>query len=233
MNPQTSGPVSYNSSSSGRNNILVLVILVILLIGALAFGGWAFKNMQDYKNNSDKKAAIAVEEAKKTQAVQLQTEFTEQSKSPYKTFHGSPTYGSVTFNYPKSWSAYIDSSNTSQPINGYFHPGEVPGTQSKTAYALRVELLNTDYSQLVQQYNSQITQGMLSAKAYVPPKMKNEANTSAGTYLSGQVNTDDQDQRGYLVIIKVRDKTLKIYTDSKEFQKDFDNIVLASLKFAP
>jgi hypothetical protein len=35
------------------------------------------------------------------------------------------------------------------------------------------------------------------------------------------------------VVIKVRDKTLKIYTESPQYLSDFNNIVLKSLSFAP
>jgi hypothetical protein len=98
---------------------------------------------------------------------------------------------------------------------------------------LRVELLNSDYSQVLQQLNSQITTGVLTAKAYVPPKLNGVANVTPGTYLSGQVNPSDPTQNGNMLIIKVRDKTLKVYTESQEFQSDFNNTVLASLTFAP
>ena len=233
MNPQEAGPVSYNSSSGGRRSILTTAVLVVLLVGALAFGLWSFSKMQDYKNNSDRKAAAAVAAAKTAQAAQLQAQFDQQSKSPYKTFSGSPTFGSISFSYPKTWSAYVDTTNSSEPINGYFAPGEVPGIQGKSAFALRVELVTTDYSQLLQQFSSQITQGTVTAKAYVPPKMQGVANVVAGTYLSGQINSQDQTQNGYMVAIRVRDKTLEIYTESTDFLSDFDNTILASLTFAP
>lgn len=233
MNPQQPPPVSYNSSAGGRKNLLITIVLVTLLIISLIFGGWAFKSMQNYKNNSEKKSAAAVEAAKKAQATQLQTQFDEQSKSPNKTFQGSPTYGSLSFSYPKTWSAYVDTSSTSEPINAYFHPGEVPGTQNKTAYALRVELLSTDYTQVVQQLNSPISQGTITAKAYVPPKLVGVANVQAGTLFSGQTNSQDTTQRGTLLVIKVRDKTLQISTQSNDFLADFSNTVLPSLSFAP
>jgi hypothetical protein len=232
MDPQPSASAQY-SPSGGSKHILTIIILVVLLIASLAFGYWAFSGRQDYKNNSDKKAAAAVAAAKTAQAAQLQTQFDQQSKSPYKTFSGSPTYGSITFSYPKTWSAYVDTTNTSEPINGYFAPGEVPGIQSKSAFALRVELVNTDYTQVLQQFSSLITQGTVTAKAYVPPKLQGVANVTAGTYLSGQINNQDQTQRGSMVAIRVRDKTLEIYTESADFLSDFNNTILASLTFAP
>jgi hypothetical protein len=234
MNPQQpSQPVSYNSSPGQGRNILFTVVMVLLLAASLVFGGWAFKNMQDYKNNSDKKSAIAVEAAKKTQAAQLQAQFEDQNKSPFKTFQGSPTFGTISFSYPKTWSAYVDTSNSSEPINAYFHPGEVPGTQSKTAYALRLELVSTDYAQALQQFSSNITSGKVTAKAYIPPKLSGVANVQAGTLLSGQINPQDSTQAGTLLVIKVRDKTLEISTQSNNFLPDFNNTILPSLSFAP
>jgi hypothetical protein len=232
MDPQPSASAQY-SPSGGSKHILTIIILVVLLIASLAFGYWAFSGRQDYKNNSDKEAAEAVAAAKTAQAAQLQAQFDQQSKSPYKTFSGSPTYGSITFSYPKTWSAYVDTTGSNEAINGYFAPGEVPGIQGKSAFALRVELVNTDYTQVLQQFSSLITQGTVTAKAYVPPKLQGVANVTAGTYLSGQINNQDQTQRGNMVAIRVRDKTLEIYTESADFLPDFNNTILASLTFAP
>ena len=209
---------------------MIIVALILLLIAALAFGGWAYKKMNDYKNVSDEQINAAAQAAVKAQAQQLQDNFDKQN---VKSFQGSPTYGSITFNYPKTWSAYNDSTNNNEPINGYFYPDVVPGVQSATAFALRVELVNTDYGQILQQLNSQITQGALTARAYTPPKMQGVANVVAGTYFSGQINNQQQTQRGNLVVIKVRDKTLEIYSESNDFAADFNNIILASLTFAP
>lgn len=227
---QPAAPVYYNSSSGGGKKIFINVLLTIFLIAALVFGFWAFTGRQDYKNNSDKKAAAAVDAAKANLAKQVQDQFDKQNT---KKFQGSPTYGSISFDYPKTWSAYVDSTNSNEPINGYFHPDVVPGTQGKTAYALRVEVLSTDYSQIQQQFSSQITQGTLKSKAYVPPKMQGVANVVPGTYLTGKINQQDQSQSGSMVVIKVRDKTLEIYSESPDFMNDFNNVVLASLTFAP
>jgi hypothetical protein len=228
MDPQPAYP-----PSNGGKQTLIIAALVLLLIGSLGFGYWAYSNGQDYKKNSDQKSARAVAQAEALQKTQLQAQFDEQSKSPTKTFTGSPNYGSVTFSYPKTWSAYVDTSNTGEPINGYFHPDIVPGTQSKTAYALRVDLLNSDYSQVVSQLTSNISSGNITSKSYLPPKLKGASNVAPGVYLSGHINPADQTQNGNMLIIKVRDKTLQIYTDSVDFQNDFNNIVLSSLTFAP
>lgn len=232
MDPQaeTGTPVE---SSDSKGKLIAIILLVLLLITAVVFGGWAFSKMQDYKGNTDKKIATAVIAANKAEDTKLQAQFDEQSKLPNKTFSGSPTYGSISFNYPKTWSAYVDTSSNSEAINGYFYPDVVPGITSKTAYALRVELVDTDYAQVLQGLDNSISQGDVTAKAYVPPKMQGAANVTAGTYLSGQINSQDQTQQGNMVVIKVRDKTLEIYSESAAYANDFNNIVLASLTFVP
>lgn len=208
----------------------LLVFLIIALVGALIFGGWSFMSRQDYKNSSDKKAAAAVDAAKTAQTSQLQQQFAEQEKLPTKTYKGSVTYGSVSFDYPKTWSGYVDESSSSEPINGYFYPVIVPGLQSKTAYALRVELVNTDYSSVLSRYDPQIKDGSVKASAIIPPKMVDVTNVQPGTRLDGAL---DQNTNGSMVIIKVRDKTLQVYTQSNDFLNDFSNTILPSLTFAP
>src|SRR3990167_9506857 len=113
-------------SSSNLKYLVSVVSLSVLLAAAVIFGGWAYSGRQDYKNNTDKKIAKAA------QKQELEAKFAEDSKLPHRTYKGSLTYGGVTFNYPRTWSALIEESS-SQPINGYFHPDVFPPLDSKTA----------------------------------------------------------------------------------------------------
>jgi hypothetical protein len=209
------------------------VVLILLLLGSLGFGYWAFTSRQDYKNNSDKKSQAAVEVAKTAQAVELQASFDEQEKEPNKTFKGPATYGSLTFKYPKTWSAYFD--NTSQPLDGYFYPDVVPNKQANTAYSLRVELVDATYKEILQQFTTGLTDKSIKASAYIPPLLKDKPSAQVGTKLVGAVSMDEKggNRDGEMVVIKIRDKTLKIYTESPQFTKDFEKIILASLTFEP
>ncbi len=220
----------YKDQNGSVASLAVIIILGLALVVAIIFGGWTFMSRQDYKNNSNKYAAAAVEAAKKVQADELQKAFADQEKLPAKTYKGSVTYGSVSFNYPKTWSGYVDESASNEPINGYFYPGIVPGLQSKSAYALRVELVDSDYSSVLTQHDSQIKDGSAKASAYIPPKMVGVTNVQPGTRLDGAL---DPNTSGSMVIIKVRDKTLQVYTQSSDFLNDFNNTVLPSLTFAP
>jgi ABC-type multidrug transport system fused ATPase/permease subunit len=223
-----------NKNQSGSTAVALDVVFAVLFVVASAFGVWAFMGRQDYKNNSDKKSAAAVESAKKVQAQELQKKFDEDYKNPTKSYKGPVAFGAVSFSYPKTWSAYIDETSSSEPINGYFYPDIIPALNGGTAYSLRVELLSQVYSQVLQSYSSNIKQGKLKASAYVPPKMVGVTNVQPGTRLDGVVNhTQTGDQVGSIVLVQVRDKTLKIYTESPNFMPDFNNIVLANLTYLP
>lgn len=205
------------------------IFLGVAFLVALVFGIWASAGKSDYKNNSDNKSAIAVEKALAAQKLILQAQYNEQSKLPYKTYKGDPTYGSVTFEYPKTYSGYVYSASSTQPVDSYFYPDVVPGgNNSTTAFALRVELINQDYASVLSGFDSQIRTGTLTSKAYVPPKMV-ALNIQPGVRLDGGIS---QSKQGAMVILKVRDKTLKVYTESTDFMTDYNN-VLASLTFTP
>jgi hypothetical protein len=220
-----------NQNQVGSTSVALAAIFGFLFVASACFGIWAFMSQQDYKNNSDKKAAAAVEVAKKAQAVELQKKFDEDYKKPTKSYTGPVAFGTVSFDYPKTWSAYIDEGNS---VNGYFYPDKVPSLQGGTAFALRVELVNSSYSQVLSQYSGDVKSGKLQASAFVPTRMQSVSGVQPGTKLDGVVNRGSTgDQSGSMILVQVRDKTLKIYTESNDFVNDFNNIVLRSLTYVP
>lgn len=214
-------------------SIVVISILSVMLLAALFFGFQSYQKQQDYKQNADKIAQEAVAAAEKRLSEKLRLEFQEESKKPHKTYRGPVSFGSVTFNYPKSWSAYVDESSSSQPLDGYFHPDSVPAIDGGAALALRVELIDQAYSEIVAEYESAIAEGRLKAVAYIPPKLVKAANVQPGIRLSGNLGDADSVKNGSLVIVQVRDKTLKVSTESLQFMDDFNKTVLSSLAFSP
>ena len=221
---------SANQSGSAAAAALVLV-LAAFLVGALAFAGWAYMGRQEYKNEADEKIAAAVKTAENRQKLQLEKTFAEQQKSPHRTFRGSPTYGSVSFNYPRTWNVYVDEGqNGSQPLKALLHPEYVPAQKQDTAYALSVEMLSQPYEQVIVPYQGQVSQGRVQASAFVPPKLANQPNVTPGSRFDGQVNNN---RRGSLIVIKVRDKTLIVATDGVDFLNDFNQVVLPTLSFVP
>ena len=219
-------------SASGVIGVLPLAcgVLLILLLVAVVFGYSAYQGKQDYKNNVNKKIEAAVAKAKTDQAAELNKQFEERSKSPVKTYQGSAEFGSVTFSYPKTWNAYVDDNNGGNPINSYYYPDIIPGLHDSTAFALRVELANENYDGIVQGFEGKVKSGRVKAVPYVPDKLKNIPGVQLGMRFDGNVVGDKQ---GAMIVVKVRDRTLKIHTQSLDFLNDFNNTVLPSLTFKP
>jgi len=212
---------------------MAALILGVLLVLALVFGVWAFSSRQSIKTDANAKLAQADKKLAQAQAAQASAD--AANKTPYRSYTGPSTYGSVSFKYPKSWNAYIDQTSDTQPVEGYFYPGIVPGIQSDTAFALRIELVDNTYDSVVSQFQSDLQDGSVKASAFLPAKMKKVTGAQVGLRLTGAIaqNDDGTNLNGSMVILKVRDKTLQIYTESNNYLDDLNNIVLASLTFQP
>jgi len=195
--------------------------LVVLSIGLIALSVWLFVNYSDQKTNVDNKISVAVIDAKKIQADQLEAKFTERDKEPNREFVGPDDYGRVTFNYPKTWSVYInkDASNGGN-FEAYLNPITVPPISSSQQFAIRVVIEQEDYDKAIASYDSLVKKGDLKASSV-------SADGNNGTRLDGSFT---KDIRGSAVIFKIRDKTLIIRTDAVTFKSDFDKLI-TSIKF--
>jgi hypothetical protein len=231
QNMQT--PQSFSSGKRhGFGTIITIILLIIGLFASLGFGIWAFMERADYKQNSDQKASEAVLAANALLTEQLEAKFVEQEKQPYDVYTSPTTAGTVKIVYPKTWSAQITEEALGlNPVNGYFHPSFVPSiVNTSTAFALRIEVVNSSYEQVTIAYNQLITQGTVRASAYTAPGVPG----SLGLKLSGQINPGVQKIDGTMVILPIRDKTLKIWTESNSaFLNDFETAVLANLTYIP
>ncbi len=213
---------------TGSVGILVaLSIFIILFVSATGFGLWAYASRQDYKDNADKKAAQAVVSAIKDEDAKKDAEFAEKEKNPYRTYTGPVTYGKLTIQYPKTWSAVVnETNNSSTVIDGYLHPNFVPGLQSDTNFALRIQIVSTAYDQLLKQFDSAVKSGAARVTPYRAPKV----TSITGARIDGQL---DSKKKGSMVLLPIRDKTIKLWTESDQFGSDFNNIILANLTFVP
>jgi len=183
--------------------------------------------MQDYRNNVNEKIDVAVEEAKAEQKEELQAQFNEDYKRPFLTFQSSPDFGSISFEYPRTWAQYIAKSDGALEL--YFYPVAVPTVNRQTPFALRVVVADKAYDQVLKSYESKIKNGDLSASTLTIGKTDSFSGFE-GMRIDGQF---DKTINGSTVIFKIRDKTLQIFVDSQDFMKDFNETVLPSLKFEP
>lgn len=225
--PMGQVPVQLPKDKPPFGLIIGLVITVLLLIGAVIFGFWAFASMQDYKNNSDKKAAAAVVVANEEQKKQLDAQYAEQEKSPLKSYTSPSQFGSVKLVYPKTWSAYVvEQTSGSNPVDAYFYPDFVPNTGGKNNYYMRMQISSAPYKAEVDKFKSLAQQGKVTVTPFKPEQVK---DATVGVRIDGQLESD---KKGSLVILPVRDKVLKIWTESDAAANDY-NVVLKNLTYSP
>lgn len=219
-----------NNNQGGyvSTTLVSLIVVSVLLAGALGFGGWAFFSRQDYKNNSDQKAEKAADERQKATEESDAVKYAEAAKNPLTTHKAPDQYGGVTIQYPKTWSGYVaEGSSTSTPVNDYFHPAVVPDTTERAnAYALRVQVEDKTYDAVLKTYQNDVNQKKLTASAYALPKVP----AAIGTLFDGEV---EQGKQGRLVILPMRNMTLKVWVESPSYLADFNNIILPNLVFSP
>lgn len=215
--------IKHNQDGAINPLLLPLIIAGVLFISALIFGGWAYSSRQDFKNNTDQKIGLAVTAAEASESERKDKEFAEIAKSPLKTYAGPEQFGSLKLQYPKTWSGYV-SAIGNENLEGYFNPNVVPDVADENAtFALRIQVLDQTYDNVIAEFDGQ--EGIV-ATAYALPKLPNVV----GLKLSGQI---EQDKQGVMIILPVRDKTIKLFTESKDFENDFNNIILANLTFSP
>ena len=212
--------------SGSAASIVTIGLLVVALLAALGFSVWSYGVQQDYKNNVDSKIAAAVQQntqsVKKDEAVR----YAEEAKNPLKTYTGSEAYGSLHLEYPKTWSAYVVS-NTSQPLDAYFSPGFVPEVgDDKMVFALRAQIVATSYSVALNPYKSLQSQGKVTVTPYALP----QTPKAVGVRIDGQIT---QTRRGSIVMLPVRDKTLKLWIESDQYLSDFNTNILPKARFSP
>lgn len=206
--------------------LIPLVVTGTLLLFCLVFAFWAFVGRQDYKNNVDAKIEEAVAVAKDQQKIELEAQFAEDEKIPNRTYQGPTTFGTLNITYPKTWSVYIDERGSGgTPLKGYMHPNYVPVDEPDKTFAFRFEVVEQDIDQVVKSFDSSVKTGRVKVSPYRAPKVEGEL----GSRIVGEISTKKQ---GDMVVLPLRDKTIKVWTEGSEFRGDF-NTILETLTYIP
>lgn len=210
--------------------IIAVVLLGLLLIGTLAFAFWAFAERQDYKNNAQEKIDAAVVVAEKETTDANNARFAEESKSPVKTYVGPSSYGSINFEYPKTWSGYIEAvGGSGTPFHAYFHPDVVPESgngKAEQAVALQIEVRDEAYDKVVGSVSGDVAKGSLTASPYSLPKVTDQVGTKFVGKITNTLN-------GTQYVLPLRDKTLVITTQTDQYLGDLNTYILPNFTFQP
>ncbi|HSX17148.1 MAG TPA: hypothetical protein VLH86_03550 [Patescibacteria group bacterium] len=224
-----SGMSTYREAGTVNILLVALIAAGVIALGLAGFGLWAFGSRQDYKNNSDKKSAAASAVTKEQTQKDDAAQYAEEAKNPLKTHVGPDAFGSVTIQYPKTWSGYVieHNNNSGTPMNDYFNPDLVHDTTDvNNAYALRVQIVQTSYSQVMSAYKGLAESKKVAVAPYKLPKVP----SVVGSRVDGQIAAQKQ---GSMIVLPLRNMTLEISTESQDFEPDFNTIILPNLTFSP
>lgn len=195
-----------------------VILVVVSLIAVLFIGLFVWKYLEwdavrtDIEGQIDAAVAIAVSE----NTEKLEAEFTEREKYPYKTFTGPSDYGSLSFEYPKTWDVYIarDASDGGD-FEAYFNPGEVQPVSNSTINALRVTIRTASFDNAIRSYDNGVKNGRVTLTT------RNIGNAVGNVY-SGQLSSNIQ---GIITIFKLRDKVVTIQTDASLFSEEYYSLL--------
>lgn len=206
--------------------VATIALLGVLLLGAIGFGAWAFAGRQEYKTEVEAKIETAVTENTKVVQAKEAERYAEEAKNPLKVYTGAEIFGSLRLEYPKTWSAYIESENNN-PLSAYFDPNYVPSiNDEKAVHALRVQIVSAQYSRSLSELQGLQKEGSVTVTPYALPKTP----SAVGVRVDGQIAEGKQ---GSMVVLPVRDKTLKIWVESSTYLNDFNTIILPNASFSP
>ena len=190
-------------------------LVLFLIAGALAI--WVYMMYVQEKSDVDGRIQLAETKARSEQSEVERKKFAEEAKNPRIEFVGPSEYGRVSFMYPKTWSVYVDKDGSDRgDYKAYLHPEIVPSvSNSASRFALRVEVLNSDFDKILAQYASVLKKGDVVSSSV-------EYNGNSVTRLDGAFS---KDLRGSVVLMRVRDKTIRFSTDADVFKPDFQTIL--------
>lgn len=215
----------YRREQAGSASGVFLMLTTLGFILATAFGIWAFMGMQENKTNLDKKIAAATEVAVQKAESEKEAEFAELEKNPFRKYTGSQTYGTLTFEFPKNWNAYVEENSRSALLDFYAHPGVIPGIGEKVNFAYRTQIVDVPYQKKATEYEKLQEQGDVTVEPYRLPLV----DGVLGIIVKGKITREKQ---GSMVLVPQRDKTFIFWTESQEFEADFTKI-LETLTFIP
>lgn len=206
----------------GSGGLLKTILVIILSLTTATFAGlfiWKQVEFSAVSTDVDLQISDAVEKAKYEQKEEDLVQFAEDEKYPLRSFVGPVDYGQLSFEYPKTWSLYIDKdASDGGDYEAYFNPLAVEAISNKTVNALRVAIYDESFDEVTASF-----QGSLNSKDSGLSMSTVDVN---GVIMNRYVgNIPGTEFSGAFVVFKIRDKTAVIRTDAEQFMGDFDALL--------
>lgn len=219
--PLSSAHMYAPTANKKRYTAVLTVLLILVSIVAIVFVWLYLKTYSDWKiarDDVDSQIDAAVAMARAETTTKMEEEFAEREKYPYRTFAGPADYGSLGFEYPQTWSVYIDrDASEGGDFEAYLNPVEVEPVSRETINALRVTIRDEAFDYAVREYTDMIGR----EDTTLTLSTRNVGGTLANLYLGDLPDGI----RGAMVAFKLRDKTVMLQTDAELFIDEFYKIL--------
>lgn len=209
-------PPKMTNGESSLIKVVLIILLSLLLIGALLLSFYLYTEYRSASTNLESQIKSAVLDAVKEREDELEAEFAEREKTPTRSFSGPENYGSLTIEYPKTWSVYVsDDASDGKTFKAYLHPREIPPISDEAIIALRIKIESATFETVSKRYASALKKGTLSSSAV-------SVNGVDATRYDGQISNA---LVGSAVIFRIRDKVVTLETDAEIYREDFNKIL--------
>ena len=217
-------PAQNDKDTTGLVKTIVIIALSLATVTFIGLFLMMLVQRNEAQSDVEGQISVAVAEAKDEQADQLEAEYSEKMKYPYKTFYGPDDYGGLNFEFPKTWNLYIakDASRGGN-YEAYFNPEEIEPISDETVMALRLSILDDDFEGVVSGYERYLNGKETTLKLESITINDGPANLYTGVVPGTDFN-------GMILIVKIRDKTAVLRTDSMLFEDDFRKL-METIKF--
>lgn len=217
-------PAPEAKSATGLIKTVAIVILSLVSVTFIGLFVWMMMQYNDVSADVNGQIQAAVSTAVNDNTMELELEFAEREKDPYRDFAGPADYGGLSFEYPKTWSVYVAAdASKGGDYQAYFNPIEVNTVSKDTINALRLTIRDAAFDTVAAEYQRYLERQNSNLSV--------QAVTVAGTAANRYTGTiPDTSLNGIIVIFKIRDKTAVLQTDSLLFESDF-NKLLESVQF--
>lgn len=204
---------------SGNTTIYIIVIIALSLVVA-GLGGLAimlYIDNEELSTQQENRVNVAVAQAVLDTERAAEERFSERERATIREFVGPEDLGRLTFNYPRAWSHFIAQDGTNRSnYEAVFHPITVHGPiLPNRIYALRVTIERQEYSSVLQRFDGLVRAGQLRSSVF-------QLGDIVGTRFDGSFS---HDIRGSQVVMRVRNYTVIIRTDSETFLPYFNDII--------
>jgi hypothetical protein len=203
----------------------LLVIFILGTIIGISLSVYFYVRMSKSENNVAGQINTAVAAAVAQKGEEDNTACEKRLKETKTYFTGPSDYGTLAFEVPKVWSVYIaKDAEKGGNFEAYFNPNSVQAVNNTNLYYLRLTISTTSYETVVKTYDSAVKSNKMSLSTI----QVNKGNNTAAMYKGTLPN--NAKASGYVTIIKIRDKTAILQTDSLDFYEDY-KAILDSITF--